>query len=228
MGRLTLSGLFVYPVEPLAGIAVERAELAFDGFALDRRWTLDDGKGRVLEPRSHPRLRLIRLALTAAGLTLSAPRVPDLEIGFEEGGEGPARWLSAFLETECRLVPLDGKDRAGGGPAPLSILSEASLNDLNRQLPKPAALEAFRPHLVIRGCGPHAETSWRRIAVGAAGFRLTGPRSDCPALAAVDGGAALQQLEAYRRRQPRAAFGVNARPDTPGEIRTGTRVDLLA
>ena len=228
MGRLTLSGLFVYPFEPLAGIAVEQAELAFDGLAIDRRWTLADGNGRVLEPRSHPRLGLIRLALTTAGLTLSAPRVPDLEIGFEEGGDEPARWLSGFLETDCRLVTLDAENQAGGDPAPLSILSEASLNDLNRQLPKPVPLEAFRPHLVIRGCGPHAETSWRRIAIGAASFRLTGPRTECPALAAVDGGGVLQQLEAYRRRQPRAAFGVNARPDSPGEIRTGTRVDLLA
>jgi uncharacterized protein YcbX len=228
MGRLTLSGLFVYPVEPLAGIAVEQAALAFDGLALDRRWTLADGKGRGLEPRSHPRLGLIRPAFTAAGLTLSAPRVPDLEIGFDEGGDGPARWLSAFLETECRLVPLDAEDRGPNGPATLSILSEASLNDLNRQLARPVPLEDFRPHLVIRGCGPHAETSWRRIAVGAASFRLTGPRTECPALAAIDGGAVLQQLEAYRRRQPGAAFGVNARPDNPGEIRTGTRVDLLA
>ena len=103
-----------------------------------------------------------------------------------------------------------------------------SFNDLNRQLSKPVPLEDFRPHLVVRGCGPHAETSWHRIAIGATGLRLIGPRTECPALATLDGGTVLERLEAYRRRQPRAAFGVHARPDSPGEIRTGTRVDLLA
>lgn len=122
MGQPTLSGLFFYPVKSLRGIALERAPVGGRGIQFDRHWMVVDEDGKFLTQRKHPRMALIRTALTPGALRLSAPTMPDLELALEpEGGEeatvqvwgdhclarsagaAPASWLSRFLGIECRL-----------------------------------------------------------------------------------------------------------------------------
>lgn len=265
MGRLTLSSLFFYPVKSLAGVALERADLGVRGLAFDRHWMVVDSRGEFMSQRTQPRMALVRPALTAYRLQLTAPDMPPLEIPGETDGERcrvrvwetacnarsegdeAARWLSEFLGTDCRLVRFDEGERrrvdkrygraadeiAFADGFPLLVLSEASLNDLNRQLERPVSVERFRPNLVIRGCGPYAEDSWRRLRVGATSIRLVKPCTRCtiPGVDPATGMTSeepLKTLARYRRREEGVTFGMNAVADETGELKTGMMVELLA
>ncbi len=125
MGAVEVTGIFLYPVKSLRGIAVEEAtvdELGLDG---DRRFMVIDGTGKMLTQRSLPRMALVETALAADRLILRAEGAGETTVGrasdpaapvravavwksaglqTEDCGDGAARWLADFLGVPCRLV----------------------------------------------------------------------------------------------------------------------------
>lgn len=123
-----LTGLFLYPVKSLGGFTVPAAEVDDLGLVGDRRFMVVDESGKFLTQRALPRMALIRTALTADTLTLSAagagscvvPRRASLDsrpatirivsiwksegLHAEDCGDAPAAWLSDALALKCRLV----------------------------------------------------------------------------------------------------------------------------
>jgi uncharacterized protein YcbX len=125
-----LSGLFIYPVKSLGGIAVNVAEIDAAGLVHDRRFMVIDGNDRFLTQRTLPRMALISTELTPTDLVLRAPahdacRIPltarttptkrsvsiwkSAGLIAEDCGDEPAQWVSSFLNSTCRLVRI-GKD----------------------------------------------------------------------------------------------------------------------
>ncbi|MCW8921669.1 MAG: MOSC domain-containing protein, partial [Sedimenticola sp.] len=122
MGELTLSQLYFYPVKSLRGLSLERAPVDGRGIHFDRHWMVVDDQGDFVTQRQHPKMALVRTALTPSGLRLSAPAMADLDIEFEpkeseqqtvqvwgdhclaeSAGVAAAEWLSHFLGLNCRL-----------------------------------------------------------------------------------------------------------------------------
>lgn len=122
---MELSGLFIYPVKSLRGVALTTAEVDGLGLVGDRRFMVVDAQGKFLTQRTLPFMAQIETALDASHLTLSIQggrsrvRVPRRQEGAplrsvsvwssenlqaEDCGEEVAAWLSAFLATTCRLV----------------------------------------------------------------------------------------------------------------------------
>ena len=124
---LRVTGLFIYPVKSLRGLAVSSAEVDARGFAGDRRFLVVDQGNRFLTQRVLPRMALIEIALADGELVLSSgrdgsvrvplqPKTQDSEpkthavtvwhdtVTAEDCGDEPAAWLSAFLGQPCRLV----------------------------------------------------------------------------------------------------------------------------
>ncbi len=111
----------------------------------------------------------------------------------DDTGDAPAEWLSDVLGERCRLVTTGARSRrvrpvdrlpADVHPGvlarpveigfpdgyPLLVVSEESLDDLNRRLdlPEPLRMDRFRPNLVLNGCrAPYEEDSWKAFRVGA-------------------------------------------------------------
>ena len=100
-------------------------------------------------------------------------------------------WFSQFLDTPCQLVYMPdsahrptahgklGDDRlvSFADAYPYLLISEASLNELNRRLiekgEEPVTMSRFRPNLVIGGVETaHEEDRWARIRIGEAVFDL--------------------------------------------------------
>lgn len=129
-----ISGLFIYPVKSLRGLAVSSAEIDALGLVGDRRFLIVDDSGQFLTQRTLPRMALIATALNADTLTLSAehhgsisvPRIAandtspaEIAVSIwrsknllaEDCGVEPAAWLSSFLGISCRLVRIGGKFR---------------------------------------------------------------------------------------------------------------------
>lgn len=125
-----VSGVFVYPVKSLRGLAVPAATIDALGFVGDRRFLVVDAQNQFLTQRALPRMALVETALTARDLILRAPHggscaVPlraaapaellPVRVWSSEGllaedcGVEVAVWLSDFLRTPCRLVRIGEK-----------------------------------------------------------------------------------------------------------------------
>jgi uncharacterized protein YcbX len=156
-------------------------------------------------------------------------------------------WLSEFLGMPCHLVrfPDDtvrqvdptfasATDQVGFADGfPFLLISEASLHDLNSRLAQAVDMVRFRPNLVVSGCEPYEEDSWKRIRIGPLEFRVAKPCSRCivptidPATGA-RGREPLATLTTYRRRDNKIYFGQNLVHDSPGLLEQGMPVEVLA
>lgn len=157
------------------------------------------------------------------------------------------QWLSDFLGVPCRLVYLPeeqvrqvdqqyavAEDQVGFADGfPFLLISQASLDDLNRRMPRPLSMERFRPNLVVEGCAPYAEDGWKRIRIGRLIFRVVKPCSRCviptvnPETGARDGNEPLKTLMRYRREGNNVYFGQNILHDDIGELTPGMKVEVL-
>ena len=117
-----MTGLFVYPIKSLGGIAVSTAEVETRGLQFDRRWMLVDDDGVFLTQRQHAQMALFRVQLDALGLRVTARDGGDLVVPLEAKGERiPIQvwkseldaqivcdeanaWFSERLQISCRLV----------------------------------------------------------------------------------------------------------------------------
>ena len=158
-------------------------------------------------------------------------------------------YLSAFLQKEVRLVylyavadrlvdPAFGRaeDRVSFADGfPLLITLTASLDDLNRRLDAPIAMDRFRPNLVVDGAPAWAEDKWRRLRIGGLSFRVVKPCARCaiPTLdpqtgEALAGNEPLRALGAFHRAANGGIiFGQNAIPDEVGALAVGDTVEVV-
>lgn len=118
-------------------------------------------------------------------------------------GEGPAQWLSSYLEKPCRLLryagdgfqgpavshaarrPTDagfaqGYETAFADGFPFLLASQASLTDLNAKLATGLPMNRFRPNLIVQGSQPWQEDHWKAFRIAHEDGRSTAFRSVKP------------------------------------------------
>ncbi|MEJ2217106.1 MAG: MOSC domain-containing protein, partial [Gemmatimonadota bacterium] len=161
--------------------------------------------------------------------------------------EDANRWLGEVLKTPCRLVYMPEEsarsvDRAHVGRTaqvafadgfPLLLTSEESLEELNRRLSEPVAMDRFRPNLVVSGIGgPHVEDTWRRIRVSDMELDVVKPCSRCVIVTTDQqtgerGPEPLETLATYRTFDGGVCFGQNVVHMGHGRIRVGDDIQVL-
>ena len=263
-----LSVIHLYPIKSAAALSPDAAAVEPRGLAHDRRWMIVDPEGRFLTGRQLPPLVLLRATPIAIGLHLEAPgrgvlEVPtpgaaaprisvsvwDDTVVAQDAGEVAARWLSAWLAREVRLVHMDAAATRAVSPThgqpgdelsfadgyPLLAISQAALDDLNARLTQPVPMLRFRPNLVIAGSAPHAEDGWRRVRIGAVEFDAVKTCVRCvfttvdPTRGEFDrSGEPLRTLKTYRRSERGITFGMNLIARGDGTLKIGDHVEVLS
>ncbi|CAA9588499.1 MAG: Flavodoxin reductases (ferredoxin-NADPH reductases) family 1 [uncultured Truepera sp.] len=162
-------------------------------------------------------------------------------------GSSADKWFSTFLKTPCTLVRFPESTRRPVDPTyakpddqvgfadgfPFLLLSQASLTDLNTRVDQALPMTRFRPNLVVSGCSPYAEDTWKEISIGDVGFRVVKPCARC-SITTVDqvtgtaGKEPLRTLAGYRRVGKKVMFGQNLIHDGRGLVRTGDVVRVTA
>lgn len=155
-------------------------------------------------------------------------------------------WLSVQLGRPCRLVYMpdtcqrrvdglyarDGETVSFADGFPLLLISQASLEDLNRRLDKPVPMNRFRPNLVVSGCAPFAEDSWRRIRIGDVEFDVAKSCARC-VIPSIDQATARRDgqinrvLAGFRRVNGQVMFGQNLLYQRAGTLSLGDSVEVL-
>lgn len=173
-------------------------------------------------------------------------------------GDDAAQWMSQMLGRTVRLmeVPRDGsrlvwyndhEDSYVGfaDRASLTIVSDASLADLNARIAAsgraPVPMDRFRPNLVVGGCEPYEEETWRMIEVGGIRIRLTIPCQRCEITmkdqrtGELVGPEPLRTLSTYRKwvnpfdpkKARKPIFCMNANHLSEGMLAVGMEVKIL-
>ncbi len=160
-------------------------------------------------------------------------------------GPEAAAWLSNFLGIEAQLVYMpDSTHRptdhgrfetpnSFSDAYPFLLISEASLGDLNQRLDQPVPMNRFRPNLVVKGCEPFAEDTWKQIKVGNILFDVAKSCSRC-SIPGVEqstgeqGKEPLKTLATYRRWDHAIWFGQNLIAHGEGTLNVGDKVEVLA
>jgi uncharacterized protein YcbX len=160
---------------------------------------------------------------------------------------GVNRWFSDYLGFDCGLVYMaehhhravphasaefeDQVSFADG--APLLMISDASLGDLNARLAAPVSMRQFRPNLVVTAGEAFAEDGWRSVRIGETRLDVAWPCSRCvlttvdPATGVKDAaGEPLETLKGYRRRKGGVMFGQNVIPRQLGRVCVGDRLTV--
>ena len=142
----------------------------------------------------------------------------------ETVSEEASAWFSAYLGGDYHLVfmpdttfrpmsehfPDTALSFVDGNP--FHLVSEASLENLNRRLDVPVPMDRFRPNLVLSGCAAYEEDTWKRVRVGPLLLTSAGPTARCMMIG-VDQQSAewhkepLKTLAAYRRVGREVHFG---------------------
>jgi len=207
-----LQSLHIYPIKSTAGISLSNSWVDDLGLSFDRRFVVSDLNGQFITARTEPTLCLIRVNLTEHGLILTAPDMPALAINYQElsnnyqnitvwnddiqgqyGKKSYDLWFSQYLQKPCQLlyfgeqsqryVSNSHKKIAFADGYPLLLISQASLDDLNKKMsgqsPQKISMAQFRPNLVVNSCNAFAEDTWQHIRIGEVEFEVSKPCSRC-------------------------------------------------
>jgi len=115
------------------------------------------------------------------------------------------------------------------------LLTESSLEALNKELPSPVTIRTFRPNIILSGTKAYDEDNWTEVRIGDCNqLRCV---SACPrcVLTTVDpdtgfrrdDGEPLKTLKRVRNFKDGAMFGMFLAPDTCGSIKVGDPVYAL-
>ncbi|MDH3589080.1 MAG: MOSC N-terminal beta barrel domain-containing protein [Gammaproteobacteria bacterium] len=254
---ISLSRIFIYPIKSTAPLELLSSEVEAEGLAHDRRYVVTDEKGRFFTARRFPRMVLIHTELAGDGLHVSAPAMPDLELNprdfsadygpvkvwqdtvqAQSCGNAADQWFSDYLGLGAKLYYMGKKSRrptrADGvvsfaDSAPLLLLSESSVEDLNTRLDTAVNMKNFRPNLVVTGSDAYAEDDWGEFSIGGVNFDALWRCSRCvlttvnPDTAAVHPQRQpLTTLMDYRRADDgETYFGLNVAAKQRGSVHVG-------
>lgn len=259
-----LSGLYRYPIKSTAGQALDSMTVKEEGPVGDRRYMLARPDGTFLTARSHPWLQRVIATPVPGGLDIRHPELGETrahEAEFEGRPFATQVWSDPFDALSTTAALDDWFSRVAGEPAkllwignrspryrpaierrvgfadgyPLMLISQASLDDLNRRMNAPQRMAQFRPNLVVAGTHPYAEDGWKRIRIGEVEFLVDTPCSRC-AMITVDPstgqfqtrGEPLRTLANYRRGPGgKVYFGQNLIALNEGRLDLGAMVEVL-
>ncbi len=189
----------------------------------------------------------LRLPLGDPPLGQLEARVWEADVPAAAAGAEADAWISDFLGEPARIVRLAREADRHVDPKyarrttdrvafvdgyPCLLISQGSLDGLNRRLAQPVPMNRFRPNLVIAGTEPHAEDGWRRIRVGEAILHLVKPCGRCT-VTTVDqasgqpGEEPLRTLSTYRKVGSKVNFGQNCIHEAPARVAVGDVVEVL-
>lgn len=163
-------------------------------------------------------------------------------------GDEVAGWLTSFLQRPARLVFLPEEQKHSINPKysavtevemgfadrlPILLISDSSLFELNSRASLRLRMNRFRPNIVISGCTPFEEDSWKRIRIGEVVFSVERDcvRSVVPTInqeTVEKDTELLKALATFRTKDNAFVFGQLLVHENTGHIERGMEIEILA
>ncbi|MBK7320337.1 MAG: MOSC domain-containing protein [Anaerolineales bacterium] len=196
---------------------------------------------------SAPNFDSLQFGIQSTGTPTSVNIWKSKDVSAIDQGDESAQWLSDWLGVSVRLAhvadgfkrklnpayAINADDHTGFADGyPILIISEESLLDLNSRLDSAVPMNRFRPNIVVKGCDPFAEETWKRIRIGGVEMALVKPCARCMVTTIDKDTLAkskepLKTLSTYRKQELGVIFGMNIIPLNEGVVRVGMSVEVL-
>ncbi|MBL0344376.1 MOSC N-terminal beta barrel domain-containing protein [Candidatus Villigracilis affinis] len=196
---------------------------------------------------SAPNFDSLQFGIQSTGTPTSVNIWKSKDVSAIDQGDESAQWLSDWLGVSVRLAhvadgfkrklnpayAINADDHTGFADGyPILIISEESLLDLNSRLDSAVPMNRFRPNIVVKGCDPFAEETWKRIRIGGVEMALVKPCARCMVTTIDKDTLAkskepLKTLNTYRKQELGVIFGMNIIPLNEGVVKVGMSVEVL-
>ncbi|HDM8153660.1 MOSC N-terminal beta barrel domain-containing protein [Vibrio harveyi] len=264
MSQSVLSQINVFPVKSVGGVALSSAWVEKQGLSFDRRFMIATSDGSMVTARKFPQMVTIKSALLPDGVVFTSLGEEPLKIRYQDFKmqEAPATvwkdsftaytttdeaddWFSKVLglrvellftgEQSNRIREKLGHNVSFADGYPVLVISEASLEELNRRSSELHSMDQFRTNLVVSDTKPFEEDSWKRIRIGEVEFESVKPCERC-ILTTVntqrgtfrESKEPLKTLQEFRANERGGVFfGQNLVALNEGIIRSGDKVEVL-
>ena len=211
-----------FPQMALVGTAIEDGQLVLTSFGMDPH--------RVTPLNADSP----RISTEVWGDGVNAVIHDDATNNWLSQAIGAPCMLVSFPEDEIRQCDLDysseGDNTLFADAFPLLLISQESLDELNRRLASPVGMDRFRPNIVVSGCEPHAEDNWKTIMIDDIRIRVVKHCARCSVptvdqqTGVLSGPEPIHTLSGYRQRDGEVYFGVNLVPDNTGWLSCGESI----
>ncbi|MBS9826895.1 hybrid-cluster NAD(P)-dependent oxidoreductase [Vibrio alginolyticus] len=264
MSQPVLSQINVFPVKSVGGLSLSSVWVEKQGLSFDRRFMIAKADGSMITARKYPQMVTIKSALLSDGVVFSSLGMEPLKIRYQDFKmqETPATvwkdtftaytttddaddWFSRVLgqrvellfsgEQSNRVREKLGQNVSFADGYPVLVISQASLDELNRRSSELHSMDQFRTNLVVSDTKPFEEDSWKRIRIGEVEFESLKPCERC-ILTTVntqrgtfrESKEPLKTLQQFRANDVGGVFfGQNLVARNEGIIRQGDKVEVL-
>ncbi|MBM5024081.1 MOSC domain-containing protein [Vibrio parahaemolyticus] len=264
MSQPVLSQINVFPVKSVGGVSLSSAWVEKQGLSFDRRFMIAKADGSMITARKYPQMVTVKSALLADGVVFSSLGMEPLKIRYQDFKmqETPATvwkdtftaytttddaddWFSQVLgqrvellfsgEQSNRVRESLGQNVSFADGYPVLVISQASLEELNKRSSEQHSMDQFRTNLVVSDTKPFEEDSWKRIRIGEVEFESLKPCERC-ILTTIntqrgtfrESKEPLKTLQQFRADERGGVFfGQNLVARNEGIIRQGDKVEVL-
>ncbi|MCK6263745.1 YcbX family protein [Vibrio sp. ZSDE26] len=208
MSLAHLSQINVYPVKSVGGISLSSSWVEFQGLSFDRRFMLATSDGTMVTARKYPQMVQVKASLLPNGFVFTAEGQRPLKLAYSDFKRQETQatvwkdsfaaytttdrandWFSEIVgqnvellycgEQSNRVREKVGHNVSFADGYPVLLISEASLEELNRRSPEAHSMTQFRTNLVVSGTEPFAEDCWKTIRIGEVVFDIVKPCERC-------------------------------------------------
>ncbi|XP_065853113.1 uncharacterized protein [Euphorbia lathyris] len=188
-------------VEPK--LALVQVELPLEAFS--DTWEPSSNSYMVIKA---PGMGVLNIPLTKPQEVTSGVSVWEWSGSALDEGAEAAKWFSDYIGKPSRLVrfntasetrPVD-PDYARGHNVmfadlfPYMLISQGSLDALNKLLKEPVPINRFRPNILVNGCEPFSEDLWTEVRINNSMFQSVRLCSRCK-IPTIDQDTAIQGSE---------------------------------
>lgn len=264
MSQPVLKKINVFPVKSVGGISLSNAWVEKQGLSFDRRFMLATSDGKMVTARKYPQMVKVDVCLLNDGLIFSYLQKSPLKIRYQDFKQQETAatvwndtftaytttddandWFSDVIGVRVELLFTGEqsnrvRDKLGHNVSfadgyPLLIISQQSLDELNRRSPEHHSMDQFRTNLVVDTTQPFAEDTWKRIRIGDVEFEAVKPCERC-ILTTVDVNKAMfreskEPLNTFSQfranEQGGVFFGQNLVAKNEGIIHAGDTIEVL-
>ncbi|EGQ8924250.1 MOSC domain-containing protein [Vibrio parahaemolyticus] len=264
MSQPVLSQINVFPVKSVGGVSLSSAWVEKQGLSFDRRFMIAKADGSMITARKYLQMVTVKSALLADGVVFSSLGMEPLKIRYQDFKmqETPATvwkdtftaytttddaddWFSQVLgqrvellfsgEQSNRVREKLGQNVSFADGYPVLVISQASLEELNKRSSEQHSMDQFRTNLVVSDTKPFEEDSWKRIRIGEVEFESLKPCERC-ILTTIntqrgtfrESKEPLKTLQQFRANERGGVFfGQNLVASNEGIIRQGDKVEVL-
>jgi len=258
-----LSQIYVYPIKSITGIEQSSAWVEQQGLCFDRRFMVASLNGRMVTARENPQMVRVKAALQATGLVLTYPEAEPLHLNYADfamddvtcqvwkdefqaysTSQQANDWFSFIIGKKVQLLFTGEQSNrrrekiqtnvSFADGYPLLLVSQASLDELNKRSSVPHNMAQFRPNLVVCDTEAFAEDSWKRFRIGEVEFEVIKPCMRC-VLTTINPKTAmrnelnepLKTMATFRANESGVFFGQNVIAKNEGMIHADDKVIIL-